>query len=67
MKAFIERLEKISRHQGTPAAEFDCELCGQATSLAAFTTLVYPDLAIKALCNPCGKKEYIRLDYSNKN
>lgn len=64
---FQARLEKIVRHKGTENAEFDCELCGANTKLIAFTTFMYPDLSVKALCNPCGKKEYVRLDYSNKN
>lgn len=66
-KIFLDRLERIVRFPGTPLAEIDCELCGCCTKLDAFTTFMYPDYTVKALCNPCGKKEYIRLDYGNKN
>lgn len=64
---FLKRLESITRFPGTPLAEFNCELCGCCTKFYAFTAFMYPDYSIKALCNPCGKKEYIRLDYGNKN
>lgn len=64
---FLKRLKEIVRYQGTALAEFDCELCGAKTGLGAFTAFMYPDYSVKALCNHCERKEYLRLDYSNKN
>ena len=64
---FFARLTAITRNAGTDKAEFDCELCKTATKFTAFTAFMYPDHTLKALCNPCGAKEYVRLDYGNKN
>jgi hypothetical protein len=66
-KVFTDRLISLVRNGGTEAAEFDCELCQANTKLTAFTCFMYPDHSIKALCNPCAAREYIRLDYGNKN
>lgn len=65
--AFWKQFEPKVRHKGTALANFDCELCGCSTTFDAFTFFMYPDFSMKALCNGCGKKEYIRLDYGNKN
>lgn len=64
---FVDRLHRIVRFPGTPLAEADCELCSSITKLDAFTAFMYPDYSIKFLCNPCGAKEKLRLDYGNKN
>lgn len=64
---FIQRLCDITVNPGTPQAHFHCELCGAKATMDAFTAFMYEDLSMKALCNPCGRKEMLRLDYSNKN
>lgn len=63
----MDRLRKNTRYPGTDFAETDCELCGAAINLPEMTIFMYPEMTSKYMCNDCGRKEHLRLDYSNKN
>jgi len=66
-KKFTEWMDQNVRYKGTEHAYADCQMCGCKIKMTAFTAFMYPDYTIKALCNPCGQKEFLRLDYKNKN